>query len=197
MSAKLTDQLISQTDSGNLSTKLVTAPMQKEYALSSKKLTKIRVNHTPDQIAKELRIDERGRLWWKVPKKGRRLNKEAGSMHSGGYLSVRLDGKLYFAHHLAWCLYYSKWPAQVIDHINGIPWDNSKENLRDITAAVNAANRHTTCNRLKHRNVYSTPGGKYQVKFMRDYETVYIGTYASLEEAIKSQKIAESNLNPR
>jgi hypothetical protein len=37
-------------------------------------------------------------------------------------------------------MHYGSWPANTIDHINGIKTDNRIENLRDVTAAVNKQN---------------------------------------------------------
>jgi hypothetical protein len=56
------------------------------------------------------------------------------------YLMIRIDGKRYFAHRLAWFFIYSKWPLDQIDHKDGNRINNRIDNLRDVTVTVNAQN---------------------------------------------------------
>lgn len=58
-----------------------------------------------------------------------------------GYVGIRIDGKLYLAHRVAWLMAHGTWPNGIIDHINGITADNRLCNLRDTTPAMNAENR--------------------------------------------------------
>lgn len=99
--------------------------------------------HTPEQIAKELRVDEDGNLWWRCSRKGRRNSKPVGTGTLTGYKNVRLDKYDYKAHAVIWCLYHNRWPlsGKVIDHINGIVTDNRKENLREVSNSDNMKNR--------------------------------------------------------
>lgn len=63
-----------------------------------------------------------------------------GHVAATGYLTMRLDGRLYQAHRLAWLYAYGRWPDADIDHINGVRTDNRIANLRDVTNAVNRQN---------------------------------------------------------
>lgn len=126
--------------------------MQQELDISSK----LRMNkktlaprqypHTPEEIAKELRVDENGDIWWnyQVPRNNRKMNKPIGSFSTDGYLFITLNKKKYANHTIAFCLYHNKWPdsGKVIDHINGIRTDNRKENLREVSHSDNLKNRH-------------------------------------------------------
>ena len=58
-----------------------------------------------------------------------------------GYVLIGIDGKMYYAHRLAWLYVHGKWPGQVIDHINRVRNDNRICNLRDVSRAVNNANK--------------------------------------------------------
>lgn len=104
--------------------------------------------HTPEQIAEEIRVDEKGKLWWKKQIKGygprRHLDKPAGRLGEQGYMQIFFKGRYYASHTVAFCLYYNRWPVSgmEIDHINGIKIDNSKENLREVSKHVNAINLH-------------------------------------------------------
>lgn len=57
-----------------------------------------------------------------------------------GYVRIRLNNRLYYAHRLAWLLVYGEWPSVHIDHRNGIRTDNRIVNLRLATRAENAQN---------------------------------------------------------
>ena len=72
-----------------------------------------------------------------VPVKGM----AAGYRNSRGYIQVKADTHLLYAHRLAWLHFYGEWPADQIDHINGIRDDNRIVNLRDVSQQVNAQNQ--------------------------------------------------------
>lgn len=42
----------------------------------------------------------------------------AGSSDAKGYVCIRVGGKTYKAHRLAWLYVYGEWPTGEIDHIN-------------------------------------------------------------------------------
>lgn len=68
-----------------------------------------------------------------------------------GYIDVRVDGKRFLGHRLAWFYMTGKWPLGQIDHINGIRGDDRWKNLRDVSHSDNQQNR-----RLPARNNRST-----------------------------------------
>ena len=64
----------------------------------------------------------------------------AGYTGCDGYVSIRINGKLYKAHRLAWFYVQGCWPSAHIDHINGDPSDNRLSNLREATHSENLRN---------------------------------------------------------
>src|SRR5690554_1763211 len=58
---------------------------------------------------------------------------------SAGRVSIRIHGKLYLAHRLAWFYVHGEWP-ELIDHIDGDPSNNRLSNLRRATKAQNGWN---------------------------------------------------------
>lgn len=66
----------------------------------------------------------------------------AGFQYSNGYLGIRVGGKRYLAHRLAWFYSTGSWPVGELDHINGKRDDNRIENLRVATRSLNMANIH-------------------------------------------------------
>lgn len=51
------------------------------------------------------------------------------------------------AHRLIWKIHTGRDPVGLIDHINGVRYDNRIENLRDVPIHVNNLNRHGDLNR--------------------------------------------------
>lgn len=79
-------------------------------------------------------------IWIKSPAASVKANTIAGRTSNKGYRQIRIKGRQYSSHRLAWLYVFGKWPDGAIDHINGIRTDNSILNLRDVTMTVNLQN---------------------------------------------------------
>lgn len=99
-------------------------------------------------IVEFIRYDKKtGKLFCKKTRNNKAIaGNQCGSDNVSGYKSIRIFGKNYKQHRVAWFLHYGTWPVNQIDHINGIITDNRIENLRDVT------NRENAQNRFAHRN---------------------------------------------
>lgn len=85
---------------------------------------------------------ETGVFTWKVATAHRvKVGQQAGSPDSNGYITIRIDGKLYYAHRLAWFYVHGVWPTKHLGHENQIKHHNWIKNLRDSTPAQNLQNR--------------------------------------------------------
>jgi hypothetical protein len=84
-----------------------------------------------------------GVFTWKVDFKNMlRIGDVAGSIHPVKfYRTIRISGKGYMAHRLAWLYVHGDWPKKQIDHINRNRDDNRISNLRDIDGFENMQNR--------------------------------------------------------
>lgn len=64
----------------------------------------------------------------------------AGTLRYDGYLHIKIDGKLYLCHRLAWVYMYGDIPEN-IDHINHIRDDNRIVNIRNVSKLENNRNQ--------------------------------------------------------
>lgn len=82
-----------------------------------------------------------GKMYWRVAI-GRRVKvgAEIGGIDCHGYRKVKIKGRTYLVHRLAWKLTYGVWPSNEIDHLDGNRLNNSLSNLRDVTKTMNQRN---------------------------------------------------------
>ena len=84
---------------------------------------------------------ETGEFTRKARRQGARVGQVCGSPDSHGYLQIKINGRNYFAHRLAWLVVYGEWPKHQIDHIDRNPTNNRIANLREATNSQNNHNR--------------------------------------------------------
>ena len=98
---------------------------------------------SPEEAARIFIYDPlTGKLFWRAAI-GRRSKGEAGCCRSAG-VEVKVYGRAYGAHRIAFAVFYGRWPIGFIDHVNGDPHDNRIGNLREATHGQNMANRKKT-----------------------------------------------------
>lgn len=64
----------------------------------------------------------------------------AGVTDADGYHRIRINGRAYLSHRLAWLYVYGSFPSIGLDHMNRNKQDNRINNLREATKAENAQN---------------------------------------------------------
>jgi hypothetical protein len=67
--------------------------------------------------------------------------RNAGSKGTNGYMRIKIGGKTYLAHRVAWLIHHGAWPGGQIDHIDGCRHNNAIANLRDSTPSQNQHNQ--------------------------------------------------------
>lgn len=136
-----------------------------------------------------------GVFTWKINRAGTaKAGRVAGTKHVKNYLQIRVQGRVYRAHRLAWFYVYGVWPAADIDHINGLRDDNRIANLRQATSAENHQNRKKyNTNTSGHTGVYwEKCASKWRARLMINGKYLHLGMFDSIEAAIAARITAKS-----
>jgi hypothetical protein len=117
------------------------------------------------------------------------------SNHPKCYIKISVLGRYYKAHRLAWFYMTGSWPTGEIDHINQNSLDNSWENLRVVSHAVNGKNQKKYINNTSgHTGVSQRPSGKWRARIYHKGVHINLGHYTTYEEAVESRKKAAKEL---
>jgi hypothetical protein len=136
---------------------------------------------------------ESGFFVWRVTRGKVKAGSVAGTIQTGGggrsqeykYLAIKLFGKQYAAHRLAYYLMTGVWPPKdtQIDHKDGSTFNNRWDNLEAKTHTENQWNRVVQKNnRLGVRGVIPY-GAKFRAKIEVHKKRIHLGTFATVEEA--------------
>lgn len=91
-----------------------------------------------------------------------------------GYVVVRFEDKLQYAHRLIWLMETGEWPTLDIDHVNGVPGDNRWDNLRHVSRSVNLHNK------VVESGVYWAHRDKVWIASIQvDGKKIHLGQYKS------------------
>jgi len=121
--------------------------------------------------------------WVKPTKYHPRLKNGIAGGISTGYVLIKIDGRKYRAHRLAWLYVHREWPAGGLDHINGCPLDNRISNLRIATNPQNQANRRRDRGKDTPKGVRRLPGGRFAARISVDKKLHHIGVFDTAEDA--------------
>jgi len=146
------------------------------------------------ELVKELfEYKEDGHFYWKKPTTNSiKLGQIAGSICFKGYRQIKINGKFYKEHRLAWFYHYGVFPINQIDHINNIKTDNRINNLREATNAQNQGNkvkRKGTSSKFKGCS-WSKKHQKWRVRITINKKTKHLGCFH--EESAAAQAYNEA-----
>jgi len=152
---------------------------------------------TQERLKEILHYDpETGIFTWLIKTKRRPKGSIAGSL-SHGYLQIKISGKTYRSHRLAWLYVNGRWPNDVIDHINHNTADNRIDNLRDVSRSMNQHNQIKAPISNKTTGLlgatFNKEKQKYHCHIVVEGKTKHIGYFPTAELAheayIKAKRI--------
>jgi len=123
----------------------------------------------------------------------------AGHINNGkgkGYVAMSVYGRNYAAHRLVWLYVHGYFP-EFMDHINGCRHDNRLENLREVTRKTNAKNlgiRKSNTSGFTGVN-WQKLDNKWQARITIGGETIQLGYFINIEDAIEARKAANIKYN--
>jgi|SRR5215217_257853 len=112
----------------------------------------------------------------------------AGSVTSHGYISIRIFGKAYLAHRLAWLYVNGEFPQFQIDHRDTNKSNNSWTNFRPATNAQNVMNTGIRANNKSgHKGVsWYARYQKWRVGCKADGVRHHLGYFENIDDAVKA-----------
>lgn len=109
----------------------------------------------------------------------------AGTRNGQGYVEIKIHGKSFQAHRLAWIISTGIAPLEQIDHINRIRTDNRIANLREASRSENLQN--TTLSASNKSGVkgvsFNTRVGKWVAQICVNKKKTHIGYFSKIEDA--------------
>lgn len=107
-----------------------------------------------------------------------------GSRATSGHLQVNVYGKLRQLHHVIWCMETGEWPADQIDHKDGVRFNNRWHNLREATHAQNMQNVERRSSESGLTGVvYDPRRAKYRAYIGHEGKQKHIGYFSTAGEA--------------
>ena len=129
---------------------------------------------------------------WAVSRGAVKQGETTGYQRKDGYMSIRIFGRNYPAHRLAWLHVTGQWPTGQIDHINRVRSDNRWDNLRDCTASQNRQNMTVPShNKSGYRGVsWDAQSRKWRAGIKYQGKSRNLGGYDTPEEAARAYAAA-------
>ena len=137
----------------------------------------------------------RDRKWFKTDKQYNAWNTRYSNVIAGHKhlkcMGIKILSKQYLCHRIIWLYLYGSWPKNQIDHINGNPYDNRINNLRECTNQENSQNKKN----YKTNKTGFLGVRKYKNKFRAEItinaKSIYLGVYNTPEEAYEKYLMAK------
>ena len=126
----------------------------------------------------------------------RRNGRTAGTYKNDGYIQIRVDGRFYRAHRLAF-LYVHGYIPEFLDHRNRVRDDNRIDNLRPASKGDNRQNASMSVSNTSGRigvSLYKRTG-KWQAQIKVNKVSHHLGWYVTPDEAEEAYLSAKRRLH--
>lgn len=163
---------------------------------------------SPELLRKLLRYDhEAGELFWRARStdmfstsrahsvwNAKYSNKKAFTcINVWGYPHGRIFRSAYYAHRIAWVIYYGYPPVGEVDHINGDKADYRIVNLRDVSRSINKRNVQKRADNTSGYNgvVWHKGGNKWMARITVNGKSKYLGLFENINDAVAARAAAQ------
>jgi hypothetical protein len=132
--------------------------------------------------------------WKKKTSKKIVVGQVAGCLDGQGYIMIKVDGKIYKAHRLAWLYVNGAFPSRQIDHINRVKADNRICNLREALPWENQQNHpmHSSNTSGVVGVNWSRHAKKWRAQIKHNGRNLHLGYYENMEDAIVARAMAKA-----
>jgi hypothetical protein len=127
-------------------------------------------------------------IWKKKPAPCIRVGNVAGCINYFGYIQVRIRGKIYKGHRIAFLMHH-KYLPKYIDHIDGNKVNNSISNLRECTFNENMRNRGVSNNSTSGYKGVGKNGSKWRATIKYNRVEINLGRYENKHDAAKAYNL--------
>lgn len=100
-----------------------------------------------------------------------------------GRVHIKIDGRLYYAHRLAFLYVTGSWPAGEVDHIDGDSANNAWSNLRQCSHAQNMQNKRVSKRNKSGLLGVSKHGDAWQSTIRVGGRHIHLGRFKSAVDA--------------
>lgn len=142
--------------------------------------------------------EETGEFTWLVKGSIRSpKGSKAGTVNKCGYVVFRFDGKLQYAHRMAWVYMTGNMPAAGIDHRDGARANNQWVNLREATQAENNQNSPLTRGgrKIPAGVDFYKALGRWRARIRKSNKEYSLGLFDTMQEAHEAYKSAKQHLH--
>jgi hypothetical protein len=152
---------------------------------------------TSERLREVLGYDpDTGLFTRRLARSGFQVGAVAGCLDGYGYTAIKIDGRLYAGHRLAWFWVHGIWPANNIDHINGDRADNRIHNLRDVPTSTNCQNQRRAQFHNKTGFLGVSPNrGRFRAAIWLGGKYLHIGVFDTPEQAHEAYLTAKRRLH--
>lgn len=155
---------------------------------------------TADEVRRLLDYDPETGVFTRLVRTSNRIceGDVAGCLSDSGYWLVRVGGRRYPAHRLAWLYAYDEWPRDEIDHIDRDRANNRLSNLRQATRRENAQNLSLSCKNTSGVTGVSWDAqrAKWCVRLRLNRRKLHFGRFTCYGHAVRARRVAEIAHHP-
>lgn len=146
---------------------------------------------THSKLMELLRYDPKSGLFIRrVSRQKHCAGEVAGVLNDQGYIVIKIEGRSYKAHRLAWFYMTGEWPKKDVDHRNRCRSDNRWRNLRDVSRTINVMNTGLLAsNTSGFRGVTYLPR---QNRWLAKCRRQYLGVFRTAQEASAAYEAARA-----